>query len=201
MHKFIVYPPMEIESPSKEKTWCCVLSSLEDPSMVLMFPVGQKDAQLIDAALGFDSEWEDLDDSGALALYETMISSWKSSNVSMGGILIDCYYNTEDKENFIKTQLMMLTNLGDSSRVDGLVSVNFSHAIILAAMQRNSTKIFISDELLDMLLPEEAREGYGFEDEPSSSDVISNSDIEKLQLKEDKNLLKIVKQIMSGKIK
>ena len=186
MKKFIVCPCMKIKNEEEEGnskyTHCSVLSCIEDPTIILMFPINSSDASLINYVLGV-TEKQTAKNIEMLGLYDTMLNSWESSGIKLGGVYIAKYFNKEKNDEFIFTQLMMVSQLGE---IDGMIDTSFIHSVVLAALQ--DTRILIDEGLLATLLPDK------IDDEKSS-------EVNKFNIPEDENLVDIVKRIMSGDVK
>ena len=112
-----------------------------------------------------------------------MLDSWQAGGRFLSGIIMDTVYNN----NFKKEVPIIRLVLSDSNGIiDSFVTVNFIHAILLAAMEK--LEIIVTDRLLEIMLPNE---------DGDSSMTFKNKHPEFL---EDKGIVDIARQIMKGKI-
>ena len=103
--------------------------------------------------------------------------------------IMDSVYDKKQKDDILVIRLAISDQ--DTGELSCLVPVNFVHAISLAAAEKAS--IMISDDVLEKMVPKDSEEFDKIND--SMANKSSKS------FPEDKNILDIARQIMSGKIK
>ena len=187
MNKFTVFSCLNVDEEDTEdleleyKGPVVVLSCCSDPSFMLFFPIPEDIAKIIKYVLKSEGDF----DINMLGIYKTMIDSWKSGERYLAGVIMDAVYEPHLGEDVLMIRLALANHNGD---LDSLIHVNFVHSILLAAMEK--VEIIISDKLITKLVPEdEEDEGSGRKEKNGHP------------FPEDKKLLGIVKEIMSGKIK
>jgi len=201
MYKFIVLPcseaiPKEGSSPEYQGP-VIPLGCPSDMSLVLFFPIDEKTASIVNYLL---SEEEDGDfNSDVLGVYQTMLDSWTAGDRFLSGIIMETVYSETMKENIVSVKIMLSSHR--TGRIEGFVKVNFAYAIILAAMEK--IEIIIDKELLDRLMPngEMDDDDEDEDDERSLDTKLDNKVDKKKNYPVDENILKIAKEIMSGRIK
>ena len=184
MNKFSLFSCIDVKEGDYEGA-CLVLSCCSDPSFMLFFPISNETAEIITYVLENKNGYNI--DTKILGIYKTMVDSWRASDRYLAGIIIDSLYNPQMEDNILVIRLALADSGGG---LDSLVRVNFVHAVLLAAME--GADIIVSNELLYHMLPDEEKlaDGPSFElgkNQPS--------------FPEDKNIVDIARQIMSGKIK
>lgn len=176
------------------------LGCTSNVSFVLMFPVSEDNANLINYILEHKpSEYNT--DLNVLGIYKTMIDTWEEGGRYLSGIFFDMDEDLESKSD--KISIKIIISDGDNGAVDSIIKVNFIHAILLAAMERKD--IIVSGDLLKKMSPhdiyndgEENDEGNDNNDDGDDDPKI-DEDAKKFPV--DKDILDIAKKIMSGKIK
>jgi len=168
-------------------------------SLVLFFPIDEKNASIVNYLLS-ESKEEDYDfNSDILGLYQTMLDSWTAGDRFLSGIIMEAVYSETMKENVVSVKIMLSSNR--TGRIEGFVKVNFAYAIILAAMEK--IEITIDKELIDRLMPSGEMDDDDDDDEQSLGTKLDDKvDKKKNQsYPVDENILEIAKGIMSGRIK
>ena len=188
MNKFAVVScaDMKDDEDMDYDGYAVILAYIADPTFLLFFPIPEESAKVLEYVLQENTNYDV--NTSVLGLYKTMIDSWRTTDRYLSGMIMDAAYD----EGFDDDILMVKLALADSDgALDSLVNINFVNAMIVAAM--NEVQIIISEKLLSKLNPpDDIGEG--------NIDI----DIDKEQLNsfpEDKKILKIVKEIMNGKIK
>ena len=203
MYKFIVLPCSEAtpkdDSSPKYQGPVVPLGCPSDMSLVLFFPIDEKNASIVNYLLS-ESKEEDYDfNSDVLGLYQTMLDSWTAGDRFLSGIIMEAVYSETMKENVVSVKIMLSSNR--TGRIEGFVKVNFAYAIILAAMEK--IEITIDKELIDRLMPSGEMDDDDDDDEqPLGTKLDDKVDKKKNQsYPVDENILEIAKGIMSGRIK
>lgn len=161
-----------------------VMACAADPGFTLFFPISNEHAKMMTYILA-EKKYDINTD--ILGIYKAMLDSWNSSDRFLSGIIMDVFYDRKAKDDLIMIRLALSDSSGE---IDALVKVNFVHAIFLSAM--DCVEITISDELLEKLVPKESCQHRPVRREEHNAAPGCH---------EDKKLLRIVKDIMSGKIK
>jgi hypothetical protein len=197
-----------------------VLACSVDPSHVLFFPVDEENASVINYILkensddkkNLDINWD------ILGVYQTMLDSWTAGERFLSGVVIDMGYNKdeEDEDEEVISAKLFLSSIR-TGRIEGLVKVNFVHAILLAAMEK--IEVTVVDEILDKLIPNREDEDEDDLDDENLFDVKEkksdksdkpnqsnqpnspNKSKKNAQYPVDKDILEIARKIMGGKIK
>ena len=157
---------------------CIVMSCVSNPSFVLFFPISKDSSKIINYVLKENSKYDI--NTNIVGIYKTMVDSWKASDRYLSGIIMDTVYDEELKDDILSIKLVLADSDGF---IDGLVPVNFLHAVMLSAMEK--TDIVMGDKLLSHMIPDE-------EEEKSTPTQ---------HFPEDKKIVDIAKKIMNGKIK
>ena len=161
-----------------------VLACASDIDFALFFPFTQENAEIIKLVLQNGVNFNV--NTSVLGIYKTMIDSWQASDRYLSGIIMDSVSEDGDGEEMLSINLALADSDGD---LDGLVKINFVHAVLLSVIE--SVDILVTDKLISRLLPK-------YEDNDDSD----GDPKEKSQsFPEDKKILGIVKDIMSGQIK
>ena len=185
MNKFIVVSCINVgdEDSTKDIDYegtVVVLSCTSDPTSLLFFPVPEDNANTINYVLKGNVDFDV--NANVLGIYRTMVESWRGGDRFLSGIIMDAVYDEKSRDHVIMIRLVLSHDTGE---LDSLVPVNFLHAILLAAMER--VEIIVSDKLLSKLVP-------------ANEDLIEEaaSTIPHPSFPEDKNLMRIVQDIMSA---
>ena len=189
MNKFLVFPCIKQEDEKGYNGPAVTLACASNISFALFFPISEENANLINYILE-DKEDKKIDmDTSILGIYKTMLDSWRAGYRFLSGILMDVLTDTE--EEIIAVKLILSD---ESGSIDSIIRVNFTHAVILAAMERK--EILVTAELLDKIMPDES-------DDDEDEDIKENDDSKanKTKYPVDKDILEIAKKIMQGKIK
>jgi hypothetical protein len=202
MYKFIVLPCSEAtpedDSSPKYQGHVVPLGCPSDMSLVLFFPIDEKNASIVNYLL---SEEKDCDfNSDVLGLYQTMLDSWTAGDRFLSGIIMESVYSEIMKENVVSVKIILSSHR--TGRIEGFVKVNFAYAIILAAMEK--IEITIDKELIDRLMPSGEMDDDDDDDDerPLGTKLDDKVDKKKNQsYPVDENILEIAKGIMSGRIK
>ena len=188
MNKFLVFSCLETpRDKPKDVEYdgpVVVLACSSDPSFMLFFPISEENGKIIRYVMNGSGEYDV--DTNVLGIFRTMVDSWEASDRYLAGILMDISYERKSKEDILMVNLAICSQTGE---LDSIVHVNFVHAILLAALEK--VEILVSDRLLEKLVPED--EGLSDKRKKQKEDISL--------FPEDKDLLKIVKDIMSGNIK
>lgn len=187
------------------------LANTANPSFVLFFPINQENASVINSIMRNRKEGKTIADinTSVLDVYKTMLDSWLAGDHFLSGILVEVSYSEEFQEEVIAAKITLSSI--KSGRVEGVVKINFIHAILLAAIE--NLEIIVSEEILDKLVPERPDEDEenedgeeGEEDEEGTVDTKKPSrnnkdkkDASKYPI--DKDILETARKIMNGKIK
>jgi len=197
MSKFNVYPCLKngLSDNNGYKGPVITLVSSSDESFVLFFPVSEYHAGMINFFLQNNKKDYDCD-TKEVGVYKTIIDSWNAGERYLSGVLMDIDNSSE--EEYIIVQLVISNEDG---KIDSVVRANFTHGIILAAIER--VEIIISDKMLSKIIPPEDESSDGSDDEEDkikdkSKDKVKNKDNQQMPV--DQNILEIARRIMSGKI-
>lgn len=183
MNKFIVFSCI---IPKDNNIPHVVLRCVDDPGFALFFPANDEIASVLKYIIDGDGQYDI--NTKVLGIYRTMIDSWNASDNYLSGIIMDLIYDKTSKEDLLSIRLALSSK--HTGEIEGLVYVNFINAIMLAALEK--VEIIISDLIISKMIPSE------------EYDMKKNNEIPKISknnFPEDKNILNIAKEIMSGKIK
>jgi hypothetical protein len=195
MNKFLVFPCSVKEN--KEGATCNVVTLLcaSSTGFAIFFPVSEENSKIINSVLEKPIGKLGKLETGLaniISVYKTMVDSWNSGGRFLSGIYMDTEIDANDKSEIICVRAIISNTHG--GYVDNVISMNFAQAIIIAALYR--FEIVISKELLSKLMPDM--------EEDTEEKIVSNSVNEEKRDKKfpkDKQILKIAKRIMNGKIK
>ena len=187
--KFLVFPCLKQSEDEGYNGTVVTLASTANISFVLFFPVSDENANMINYILETHPDKINCN-TGALGIYKTMLDSWTAGNRFLSGIVMDSEFDQKTDEDIISVK--MLLSDSDSGMVESVVPSNFIHGIMLAAMERK--EIFVSDNLLSRLIPDDE------DDEDREIDPEDRTPSDQAEL-DDKKILDIAKDIMSGGIK
>jgi hypothetical protein len=189
MNKFLVFPCIDQNEEGEYKGPVVALVSTVNSSFVLFFPISKDNADLINFVLKNKDDETDVNiNNQLLGLYQTMIDSWRAGDRFLSGIIMDTIFDEETKEDIISTTLIVSDATGN---VDSVLTINFVHAILFAAMERK--EILVANDLIEKLLPMDE------EDEEDEENEESNKKDHRFPV--DKQILDIAKEIMNGKKK
>ena len=158
---------------------CVVMACAADNGFYLFFPINEESASIINYVLDDENKEKYDINTNILGIYKTMIDSWDASNRYLSGVLMDTYWDDEAEEDSLSISLAVSDNHGE---IDGLVPVNFLHAVVLASMEK--VAFIIDDKLITKMMPKEESQEYSDQN---------------VSFPEDKKIMNIAKTIMSGK--
>jgi len=203
MNKFLVFPCLNTKGKKQaevDPTYdgpLVTLVSAEDESLVLFFPMDDKNAMVINYILEnekYDKNTE------VLGVYQTMLDSWNASDRFLSGVLMDATYDDAVEDDIITIRFILSSNR--SGHIDTIVQSTFIHAIIVAAMEK--LPIIMTSELLHKLMPG-LSEGDEDEDEDEDDGGDDHGDEDpgsnEKSFPVDEDILKLAKDIMGGQIK
>jgi len=182
MNKFMVFSC--VVPKDNDNTPHVVLSCVNDPNFALFFPINEETASVLKYIVDGNGQYDI--NTNILGIYKTMIDSWDTSDNYLSGIIMDLIYNKVSKEETLSIRLAISSKI--TGEIEGLVYVNFINAIMLSALEK--INIVISDLIISKMLPPEELPG-----------LEKDNKVSKNNFPEDKNILDIAKQIMSGQIK
>ena len=198
MNKFLVAPCSLKNNKEGYSGQIVSLICSSKNGLAICFPISEENAKIINRILEKLSNKDkniDTDVNNTLSIYKAMVDSWNSGGKFLSGIYMDMELDDSDKIEIISTKAI-ISHTNDGC-IDNIVKINFVHAITIAAMYK--FEIIISKELIEKLLPTLENE---------NETKIENNQYKKNNLKKtdnifpkDKQILKIVKKIMNGKIK
>ena len=186
MNKFLVFPCVQQEEEEGYSGPVVSLASTANVTFMLFFPIAEEYSRLINFLLKNENSTKT--NLQLLAVYQTMVNSWKAGDRYLAGIVMDIIYDEESEEDVISPTLIICDSMGN---VDAVLNVNFVHAVMLAAMERK--EVLVTNELLHKLLPVQDDE----EVENQSPDIPSKE--EKSPFPVDNQILDIAMDIMNGK--
>jgi len=199
MNKFLVAPCSLKNNKEGYSGQIVSLICSSKNGLAICFPISEENANIINRILERLSNKDniDVDVNNTLSIYKTMVDSWNSGGKFLSGIYMDMELDDSNKIEIISTKAIISNN--NDGYIDNIVKINFVHAITIAAIYK--FEIIISKELIEKLLPT-------LENEDEDETKIENNQYKKNNLKKtdnifpkDKQILKIVKKIMNGKIK
>ncbi len=215
MNRFTLYPCV-VQKGKEEDDYSgplAALASLTSEQIVLFFPISEENASLVNFLLKDENRKKININQDIVGVYKTMIESWKSGDRHISGIILDARFNVELQEEVIDASIILIDVNGN---LDSVVKTNMVHAIVVAAIEE--IELYVSNELFEKLNPGEPQDPFekalneGEEDDDGDDDddddgkkppkPLPSSGLSKLSEKQfpnDANLIKIVRQIMSGK--
>lgn len=211
MNKFLLYPCI-IHKGKNENGYTGPLATLvstNNDKLTLFFPISEDNASLINFSLKKENRSKINIHQDVIGVYKTMVDSWKSDNKHISGIVLDAKYSSEATEEIIEASIILIDANGD---LDTMVKTNMVHAIIVAAIENLS--VYVSNDLFSKLVPPddpEDIEDLDDDNEDSFGDDGSDEETPPTMPKDgailmqsphfpvDKDLVKIVKQIMDKK--
>ena len=194
MNKFLVFPCVVKENNDGYNGPVITLICEATTGLAIFFPVSEENAKIINTVLEKPANKLDINVGNIIGIYKTMVDSWNSGGRFLSGISMDAEFDQNDKTEIIAVRVIISNVKG--GYVENVIKVNFIHAIIIAAMYK--FEIVVSKDLLEKLLPQMNKDN---EDDNNDG---NNKRIEKIDYKKfpkDKQILKIAKKIMNGKIK
>lgn len=197
-NKFLVFPCTDQSNESGYSGPVVTMACVSNLSFVLFFPTSSENSKIINYVLDHKPQ-EFNSDNGIIGIYKTMLNSWEAGGRYLSGICLDIEFDTETGEDAIVTSLIIS---GEDGSIDSILFVNFTHAILLAAIERKD--IIVSNRLIEKLIPNEEMESEGDEEtiEGKQEAKISTPQLpQNNKFPVDKDILDIAKKIMSGKIK
>jgi len=195
MNKFLVFPCTIKENSDGYNGPVITLVCESTTGLAIFFPVSEENAKVINTVLEKPVNKLDINVGNIIGVYKTMVDSWNSGGRFLSGISMDAEFDQNDKTEIISVKVIISDVKG--GYVENVIKVNFIHAIIIAAMYK--FEIIVSKDLLEKLLPKI--------DDDEDENLENNSKIEKIEkadskkFPKDKQILKIAKKIMNGKIK
>lgn len=164
------------------------LCPLDDQTLGILLPMSEEDALITNFLITPDKVNEIKPNLKLAGIYKTMSDGFDSSGTFISGIILS--------EERVEGEEVLVCNLYlskiETGSIENFMKMQFSCAVILAAM--NDVDIFITDELLSKIMPQNNN------NEPENSDskpIIDKTD----KFPVDKKILKMAKKIMSGKQK
>jgi hypothetical protein len=196
MNKFLVAPCSLKNNKEGYSGQIVSLICSSKNGLAICFPISEENANIINRILERLSNKDniDVDVNNTLSIYKTMVDSWNSGGKFLSGIYMDMELDDSNKIEIISTKAIISNN--NDGYIDNIVKINFVHAITIAAMYK--FEIIISKELIEKLLPTLENED---EDETKIENKKNNLKKTDNIFPKDKQILKIVKKIMNGKIK
>jgi len=195
MNKFLVLPCVKQDNDNGYNGSVVTLSCSINMDFVLFFPISDDNADLINHILNTKPD-EYTTHQNIIGIYKTMLDSWEEGGRYLSGIFLDTEIDPSNKEETIAVKLIISSEDGS---VDSIIGVNFTHAILLAAMERR--EIIVSNKLLRKLLPKEEDDDDEDDDDDGSPKDKTDKTDDKKKFPIDKDILDLAKKIMSGKIK
>jgi hypothetical protein len=192
MNRFQVMPCIDHSEVSEDAPEGLVLplaSEIEN-NCVLFFPIPDEIGTLINHLL--EREEAGPQEIALIDVFKTMITTWRAGDRFLSGILLDSAYNFEFEEETLQVNIT-LSSVTDGF-IEAVTKINFIHAMVISVLE--GVDIMVSNELLNKLLPETVGE-----DEMSDDQFSEGIDDYADSFPVDEDILKIVKKIMSGKIK
>jgi hypothetical protein len=189
MNKFLVFPCVEQDEENGYSGPVVSLASTANVTFMLFFPIAEEYSHILNFLL--KNEESTKTNLQLLAVYQTMVNSWKAGDRYLAGIVMDIVYDEETEEDIISPTLIICDSNGN---VDAVLNVNFVHAVMLAAMERK--EVIVTNELLNKLLP--FSDG-GEEEAEDGADIFHSKTEDKSPFPVDKQILDIAKNIMNGK--
>lgn len=171
-------------------TFTLGLVPVEDPSIVISIPVSEEDATIINFLIDPEKFKESKPNNKILGLYKTMLDGFGSSGTFLSGVIVDYEILENDPENFIYCTLCLCKT--ENGKLESLMKTNFSNSVILAVMANSD--VFLTNRLIDKIVPKD-------DEETESENKDKEKGTEKKNFPVDKNINKIAKKIMNGKIK
>jgi len=192
MNKFLVFPCVEQsgEGEGGYKGPVVPFASTANVTFMLFFPIAKEYSYLINFLLKKEDSTKA--NMQLLAVYQTMVNSWKAGDRYLSGIVMDTKYDEDGEEDIITPTLIICDSSGN---VDAVLNVNFVHAVMLGAMERK--EILVTNELLNKLMPPTKDD----DDESDEEEETEVPDRHKNKFPIDKDILDIAKNIMNGKNK
>lgn len=184
MNKFEVVKCIDMKESDYDGP-CIILGCVSNPEVLLFFPINKDNSKMINYVLDKNSEYDI--NTNILGIYRTMIESWSAADRFLSGIIMDAVWDDEVEEDILSIRLAISDHNGE---IDGMVHVNFLHAMLLSAME--DVGIIISDKLLSKMIPE---------DDEDDDDDNKTKKKKPPSFPEDKKIVDIAKKIMSGKTK
>ncbi len=176
MNKFNILPCISktVEGTDKKVT-VVPLSTSPEGGLMLMFPVSEANANVINFVLNEENQDKISQNTEVVGPYKIMTSSWKASGLFFSGILLDSSFDPELGEDTMVATVILID-------ADGLLNcalkVPFTSAIILCAL--NGYQVYVSDELYEVLGPqiEDAKNGRlsEFSDDEDDEDEEDDDD-------------------------
>lgn len=163
------------------------LISHEDENFKLLFPLRERDAQILKSISTEQMEVKPIEDCDPdfIGLYFTMIESWKTSDRILSGATLDSLIDPELGVEVFLTHFFLTNREG---YIESMVKSNFSQIIILSALE--DSPIFVSDNLIQKLIGKPISNPQGDNKSPyGDSDFIDD---------DAQNIIKIAQDIISG---
>lgn len=163
------------------------LCSYDEPNVAIYFPVQEEEATLISFLL--NPEDEDLKpNTKMLGLYKTMEEGFEASGTFVSGIILG--FEKDNEEDILSCQVYLSKVVGGC--LESVMKMPFPTAIILATM--HEMDVFMNEELVNKIVGDS-----DLSQTEESKDDKSEENSKKFPV--DKNISKIAKSIMSGKVK
>jgi len=192
MNRFQVMPCIdhsEVNEGAPDGLVLPLASEIEN-NCVLFFPVPDEIGTLVNHLL--ETEEAGPQELSLIDVFKTMIATWRAGDRFLSGILLDNSYNFEEEEETLQVNIT-LSSVTDGY-IEAVTKINFLHAIVISVLE--GVDVMVSNELLNKLLPEAIGEDE-INDDQFSEGIDDYAD----SFPVDEDILKIVRKIMSGKIK
>ncbi len=157
MNKFNILPCISKEvSGTDKKVNVVPLSTSPEGGLMLMFPVSDANANLINFVLDEDNAEKINQNTDIVGPYKTMLASWRASGLFFSGVLLDSCFDEELGEDTMTATVILID---DDGLLSCAIKIPFTSSIILCAL--NGYQVYVSDELYAVLGPqiEDAKNG------------------------------------------
>lgn len=163
------------------------LASFDDPNIIFYFPIPEEEAVMVNYLLDPEGEKDSKPNTKMLGLYNTMMEGFASSGTFVSASILN-FEIDENKEEILYC-ISYLSNI-DTGFLESTMITTFNNAIMFSAIK--DMDIFITDELCEKILSTL---------ESSLEKAEKEEQDKKKKFPKDKNIDKIAKKIMNGKIK
>lgn len=189
MNKFFIFPSINIDEKQGEKSYkglAVPFVNSSDVTFVLIFPVEDRFAKMIDFSLNPDGKDDLEDDMALLHAYQTIIDSISTGDNYLSGIMMDYTCLPGQEQGWISSRLIINDTLGN---LETIIEVQFIQAVVISAMLKK--EVSITQQLLSYLTNEN--------ENSTSSDDTDSIKKESAKYPVDSKILNIAKEIMSTK--
>jgi ankyrin repeat protein len=173
----------------------------DDENIALFFPIAEEDALVINFLIDPKENKETNPNLKLIGLYKTIADGFENSGTFISGVILD--FESLNGEDLLYCNLCL--SLLEGGFVENIMKTSFSNAITLAAMI--GMDIMVTDSLIKKLMPEDPEQIAGNINEKNEKSEKPNKPEIKVEKKEDKkfpedkNIKRIAKKIMNGKMK